>query len=625
MSKKVLLSYHSQYTDLVNQIAQGLSSRKIDVLLVSEDVPATLASREQAVQWCDVFIALASVRYQRSVSCMELLNYSRERRLKKQLVTIVSQPNYEPNGALGALSVCGPYIENHSIRDIRLICSVIQNQPSSSKGPKPNVAQAGSGAGRMTDGEGVFWCFHEESVSHAKWLWGNVPGGSTLGDTKGDNSSAIDKCKVFIALMSAGFQDSHKCQKEYDRARLAKKRILPVKTSKDFYPSGWLALAIAGKLYHSLFDEAQATTAFYDSNPLRDFSYAVHFLLESQHTEEEREKLQIAAKRKQLEKARDKIMQAGGTWPPKKRAVQPKIGPVQIRPEDLVVNKTEDLPMNYIHHEVTRMTFKPPQPIFDPLGVPIISKFDCMISYQWDIQSFVRDVYQDLHIRTVTVWMDIYGDMQGNINDAMSNGIESSKCILSFLTKKYLESANCNIELQYAIRRNKPVIFIEVEQGLQLPSWVKEKFKNSLKFKLSSIHDCGIKDDGIPRINRISEAIRRVVQLTIKEQREEAMTEEVWNLHDQLEDALHYIGELQGKQRFETCTRCGAQFDQMTRDGCKTHRAYYMGGTIMAGRWVCCSQREKGGLGCEKAQHTTAARRWQEMAGFGGCFQWVPA
>ncbi|XP_064629483.1 uncharacterized protein LOC135488706 [Lineus longissimus] len=624
MSKKVLLSYHSQYEDLANQISNGLSSRDIDVLLVSEDVPATLADREQAVQWCDVFITLASVKYQRSVSCMELLNYSRERRMKKPLVTIVGQPNYRPNGATGALSVCGPYVENHIVRDYQLICSVIQNQPSSSKGPKPDVSKSGNGADHLTGGSGVFISYHEDlNRGYVQWLLGSVRGSATLGDPKADNSSAIDKCKVFIALMSPGFQDSPKCQKEYDRARLGKKNIIPVKTSKDVRPSGWLALAIAGKLYHTLFDRESATKAFYDSNPLRDFTYAVGYMLDSQYTPEEREKLQIAAKQKQLADAQVKITQVGGSWPPKKRALEPQTKQVQICPEDLVVAKTETLPMNYIHHEVTRMSFKPPEPVLDPLGVPIIRKFDCMISYQWDIQTFVRDVYQDLHMRTLTVWMDIYGDMQGNINDAMSNGIESSKCILSFLTQKYLESANCNIELQYAIRRNKPIIFIEVEQGLQLPTWAQDKFNNSLCFQMRSIQDCGVMVDGIPRINRISEAIRRVVQLTIKEQRDEEMTEEVWNLHGQVEDALQAISELQGKVRFETCTRCGAQFDQITSDGCKKHGAYYMGGTIMAGRWVCCSQREKAGLGCEKTKHTTSARRWQEIQG--GCHKWNPA
>lgn len=38
------------------------------------------------------------------------------------------------------------------------------------------------------------------------------------------------------------------------------------------------------------------------------------------------------------------------------------------------------------------------------------------------------------------------------------------------------------------------------------------------------------------------------------------------------------------------------------------HTAYYMGGTIMAGRWVCCNQPKIESHGCVKAKHTTVKR-----------------
>ena len=40
-----------------------------------------------------------------------------------------------------------------------------------------------------------------------------------------------------------------------------------------------------------------------------------------------------------------------------------------------------------------------------------------MLSYQWDLQSLVKKVYESLRKRGLPVWMDIEGGMSGNIND----------------------------------------------------------------------------------------------------------------------------------------------------------------------------------------------------------------
>jgi hypothetical protein len=40
------------------------------------------------------------------------------------------------------------------------------------------------------------------------------------------------------------------------------------------------------------------------------------------------------------------------------------------------------LPLTYIRHEVSRLSFSPPEPLFDLLGNPLRRTFDAMISYQ---------------------------------------------------------------------------------------------------------------------------------------------------------------------------------------------------------------------------------------------------
>ncbi len=88
------------------------------------------------------------------------------------------------------------------------------------------------------------------------------------------------------------------------------------------------------------------------------------------------------------------------------------------------------------------MTFKAPPAIVDQYGLPKRRPLDCMIryvnsvfiqfqfekflitnsSYQWDKQELVRAIYEDLHMRNVQTWFDIWGSMQGSTNDSMATG-----------------------------------------------------------------------------------------------------------------------------------------------------------------------------------------------------------
>jgi hypothetical protein len=51
--------------------------------------------------------------------------------------------------------------------------------------------------------------------------------------------------------------------------------------------------------------------------------------------------------------------------------------------------------------------------------------FTC--SYQWDQQDFVRQVYEDMLMREIRAWFDIWGFMQGNTNEAMATGLSREK------------------------------------------------------------------------------------------------------------------------------------------------------------------------------------------------------
>ncbi|XP_065651879.1 uncharacterized protein LOC101241070 [Hydra vulgaris] len=86
-----------------------------------------------------------------------------------------------------------------------------------------------------------------------------------------------------------------------------------------------------------------------------------------------------------------------------------------------------------------------------------------MLSYQWNNQEIVKRVANILKERNIPIWFDIAGDMKGNINAAMANGVENAALVLSFNTTAYCKSVNCQKELTYATQLNKPILPVLLE------------------------------------------------------------------------------------------------------------------------------------------------------------------
>ena len=93
-------------------------------------------------------------------------------------------------------------------------------------------------------------------------------------------------------------------------------------------------------------------------------------------------------------------------------------------------------------------------------------------SYQWDKQDLVRNVFEDLNMRTVQTWFDIWGSMQGGTNDAMATGVECAKVLLVFLSKGYIDSINCLIEFRYAVQRGKAFVVLHTEPDIAIEPWM---------------------------------------------------------------------------------------------------------------------------------------------------------
>ena len=91
-----------------------------------------------------------------------------------------------------------------------------------------------------------------------------------------------------------------------------------------------------------------------------------------------------------------------------------------------------------------------------------------------------------------------------------------------------------------------------------------------------------------------------------------------------LDDARDALSSESGKSRYKICSRCNQQFDEYTKGGCSNHRAYYMGATILEGRWMCCRQQAKDSPGCTPCEHTDAVRVFTQDPRY-GTWTWQPA
>ncbi len=178
---------------------------------------------------------------------------------------------------------------------------------------------------------------------------------------------------------------------------------------------------------------------------------------------------------------------------------------------------------------------------------------------------------------------------QGNSNDAMATAIECSKMLLVFLSSEYQKSENCKLEFNYAVSRGKAFIFVIVEPNLIIEKWLEPYYTDSLKYEIYEMGAEGELLNGVPKIDVISQAIRKIGDAQ-PENDYFQLSEEVIGLKELLSDALDQIAENAGVKRTKTCTRCKKEYESHILDGCKSHSAYYLGGSIFGSSWVSCGK-----------------------------------
>ena len=98
----VVISCHSDQKNLAEQLRKGLSNKNFACYIVNEISPQSIIARANLIRWCDVFIVVNSRSYQRTLFCLETINYVKD--VRKPIVAFLGERNFEPYGGLGALS-----------------------------------------------------------------------------------------------------------------------------------------------------------------------------------------------------------------------------------------------------------------------------------------------------------------------------------------------------------------------------------------------------------------------------------------------------------------------------------------------------------------------------------------
>ena len=92
--------------------------------------------------------------------------------------------------------------------------------------------------------------------------------------------------------------------------------------------------------------------------------------------------------------------------------------------------------------------------------------YDVFISYNHLIKPQVQQLYDILTSLNYKVWLDERELNAGSspLTTELALAIRDSKVILSCITTDYCKSFNCNLEVEYASAKKKPMIVLMIEK-----------------------------------------------------------------------------------------------------------------------------------------------------------------
>ncbi len=79
--------------------------------------------------------------------------------------------------------------------------------------------------------------------------------------------------------------------------------------------------------------------------------------------------------------------------------------------------------------------------------------------------------------------------------------MECAKVLLVFLSKAYVESANCQLEFRYAVKRGKAFVVIRTEPNIQMEQWMTEAIQGFPQYDIFAYNNLENLINGVPTVN----------------------------------------------------------------------------------------------------------------------------
>ncbi|CAF1136845.1 unnamed protein product [Adineta steineri] len=104
---------------------------------------------------------------------------------------------------------------------------------------------------------------------------------------------------------------------------------------------------------------------------------------------------------------------------------------------------------------------------FDVDGFSVVHLEECtpipegkhvMISYDSNSQETVSKIYHYLHLEHIPLWLNKQKETTNDLKTSLAEGVENAAVVCCFITPNYEKSDFCQLELQYAQKRQKRII-----------------------------------------------------------------------------------------------------------------------------------------------------------------------
>ncbi|CAF3427646.1 unnamed protein product [Rotaria sp. Silwood1] len=101
-----------------------------------------------------------------------------------------------------------------------------------------------------------------------------------------------------------------------------------------------------------------------------------------------------------------------------------------------------------------------------------VQKYDIMMSYSWADMDLAHRIFKHLTEKLgYRVWLD-QEQMHGSTIETMANAVENAEYILMCMSDTYKRSANCQSEAEYAFKRKKNIVPIQMKEDYIPDGWL---------------------------------------------------------------------------------------------------------------------------------------------------------